>query len=60
MFGRILNKMRDKIREWKYVMRIHGEEEMNNDGLSIESNRQIDYNHGVCAMVYEMRKTYEM
>lgn len=35
MFNRILNEMRDKIREWKYVMTIHGEEEMNNDCLSI-------------------------
>jgi hypothetical protein len=29
MFDRILNEMRDKIRERKYVMTIHGEEEMN-------------------------------
>mgnify|MGYP001589636424 FL=1 len=35
MFDRILNEMRDKIRERKYVMTIHGEEEMNNDCLSI-------------------------
>jgi hypothetical protein len=35
MFNRILKEMRDKIRERKYVMTIHGEEEMNNDCLSI-------------------------
>lgn len=35
MFDRILNEMRVKIRERKYVMTIHGEEEMNNDCLSI-------------------------
>ncbi len=35
MFDRILKEMRDKIRERKYVMTIHGEEEMNNDCLSI-------------------------
>lgn len=35
MFGVILKEMRDKVRERKYVMTIHGEEEMNNDCLSI-------------------------
>ncbi|MBI5749449.1 MAG: DUF4258 domain-containing protein [Nitrospinae bacterium] len=35
MLDRILNEMRDKIRERKYVMTIHGEEEMNNDCLTI-------------------------
>ena len=35
MFDRILKEMREKIRERKYVMTIHGEEEMNNDCLSI-------------------------
>lgn len=35
MFDRILNEMRVKIRERKYVMTIHGEEEMNNDCFSI-------------------------
>lgn len=35
MFDRILNEMKDKIRERKYVMSIHGEEEMNDDCLSI-------------------------
>lgn len=35
MFDVILKEMRDKVRERKYVMTIHGEEEMNNDCLSI-------------------------
>ncbi|OGW04937.1 MAG: hypothetical protein A2889_09840 [Nitrospinae bacterium RIFCSPLOWO2_01_FULL_39_10] len=35
MFNRILKEMKDKIRGRKYVMTIHGEEEMNNDCLSI-------------------------
>ncbi len=35
MFDRILKEMRDKIRERKYVMTIHAEEEMNNDCLPI-------------------------
>lgn len=35
MLERILNEMRDKIRQRKYVMSIHAEEEMNDDCLSI-------------------------
>lgn len=35
MFEKILNEMRDKIRERKYVMTIHAEEEMNDDCLSV-------------------------
>jgi len=35
MFGRILNRMREKIRTRQYVMTLHAEEEMDNDGLSI-------------------------
>jgi hypothetical protein len=35
MFDRILKEMRDKIRERRYVMTIHGDEEMNDDCLSI-------------------------
>ena len=35
MFDRILKEMRDKIRKREYVMTIHGEEEMNNDYLTI-------------------------
>ncbi len=35
MFQKIRDKMRDLIRTLDYVMTIHGEEEMENDGLSI-------------------------
>ena len=35
MFDRILKEIRDKIRKREYVMTIHGEEEMNNDYLTI-------------------------
>jgi len=35
MFERILKRMRQKIRTRQYVMRLHAEEEMNNDGLTI-------------------------
>ena len=35
MFDHVLKKMRAKVRERKYVMTIHAEEEMNNDGMSI-------------------------
>ena len=35
MFERILKLMRDKIRKRNYIMSIHADEEMDNDGLSI-------------------------
>ncbi len=35
MFDGILKEMRGKVRERKYVMSLHGEEEMNSDCLSI-------------------------
>jgi hypothetical protein len=35
VFDRILKEMRDKIRNRKYILTIHGEEEMDNDSLSI-------------------------
>lgn len=35
MFDRILKEMRDKIRNRKYILTSHGEEEMDNDSLSI-------------------------
>ena len=35
MFDRILKGIRSKIREQKYVMTIHAEEEMNNDCFSV-------------------------
>ena len=42
MFDRILKRMRDKIRTRQYVMTIHAEEEMSNDGLTI-----YDVEHGI-------------
>lgn len=35
MSDRILKEMRNKIRNREYIMTIHGEEEMDNDSLSI-------------------------
>lgn len=35
MFERIRDKMREQIRSLEYVMTTHGEEEMENDNLSI-------------------------
>ena len=35
MFERILNRLREKIRTRQYVMTIHADEEMDNDGLTI-------------------------
>ena len=35
MFGRVLSRMREKIRTRQYVMTLHAEEEMDDDGLSI-------------------------
>ena len=35
MFERVLRQMREKIRTRQYVMTIHAEEEMSNDGFSI-------------------------
>ena len=35
MFDRILKEMRKKIRNWQYVITLHADEEMNDDGLSI-------------------------
>lgn len=35
MFERILNRMREKIRQREYVMTLHAEEEMNDDDLTI-------------------------
>ena len=35
MFDRILKRMREKIRARRYVMTLHAEEEMDDDGLSI-------------------------
>jgi len=35
MFGKVLKQIRDKIRGYQYVMTLHAEEEMNDDGLTI-------------------------
>ena len=35
MFERILRSMRERIRTRRYVMTVHAEEEMNDDGLTI-------------------------
>jgi hypothetical protein len=35
MFERIIKRMREKIRTRQYVMTLHAEEEMNDDGLTI-------------------------
>lgn len=35
MFERILKRMQEKIRKRQYVMTLHAEEEMNEDGLII-------------------------
>ena len=42
MFERILKRMREKIRKRQYVMTLHAEEEMNDDGLTI-----YDVEHGI-------------
>lgn len=35
MYRRVLHQMRDKIRTRQYVMTVHAEEEMSDDGLTI-------------------------
>ncbi len=35
MYARILKRMRDKVRTRQYVMTVHAEEEMDDDGLTI-------------------------
>jgi hypothetical protein len=35
MYEHVLNKIREKIRIRRYVMTLHAEEEMDDDGLSI-------------------------
>lgn len=42
MFERILKTMRDRIRSRDYVMTLHAEEEMDDDGLTI-----YDVEHGI-------------
>ena len=42
MFERILKRMRENVRKRQYVMPLHAEEEMNDDGLTI-----YDVEHGI-------------
>ena len=42
MYDRILKQVREKIRTRQYVMTLHAEEEMDNDGLTI-----FDVEHGL-------------
>lgn len=35
MFDRVLSRMREKVRARQYVMTLHAEDEMNDDGLSV-------------------------
>ena len=42
MFDRILQRMREKVRTLDYVMTLHAEEEMEDDGLSI-----LDVEHAI-------------
>ncbi len=35
MFNRVLKQMREKVRTRQYVMTLHAEEEMDDDGLTI-------------------------
>ena len=44
MYERILNQMREKIRTRQYVMTLHAEEEMDDDGLSV-----FDVERGILA-----------
>ncbi len=44
MYGRLLNRMREKVRTRQYVMTLHAEEEMDDDELSI-----FDVERGILA-----------
>jgi Domain of unknown function (DUF4258) len=53
MFEKIRNKIREKIRSLEYVMTIHAEDEMENDGLSI-----FDIENGILTgEIIERQKT---
>lgn len=41
MFERIIKRMREKIRTRQYVMTLHADEEMDDDGLSIDDIERI-------------------
>jgi len=51
MFDRILKRMRDKVRANSYIMTIHAEEEMSDDGLSI-----FDVEHSILTGHIEQRQ----
>jgi len=51
VFGHILKQMREKIRTRQYVMTLHAEEEMNDDGLTI-----FDVERGVLTGQIEERQ----
>ena len=42
MFDRVLKHMRERVRTRQYVVSVHAEEEMDNDGLTI-----FDVEHGI-------------
>jgi len=42
VFERVLNRLRERIRASRYVMTLHAEEEMDDDGLTI-----YDVEHGI-------------
>ena len=42
VFDRILNRMRERVRTRQYVVSVHGEEEMDDDDLTI-----FDIEHGI-------------
>lgn len=55
MYDRILKRMREKIRTRQYVMTLHGEEEMNDDGLTI-----FDVERGVLTgQIIERQKDHQ-
>ena len=52
MFEKILKSMQDKVRSREYVMTVHAEEEMNDDGLTI-----YDIEHGILTgRIWERQK----
>lgn len=52
MFESILKRIREKVRMRQYVVTLHAEEEMDNDGLSI-----FDIEHGILTgKIFERQK----
>ena len=55
MYDRILRQMREKIRTRQYVMTLHAEEEMDEDGLTI-----FDVERGILTgEIFERQKDHE-